>query len=192
LVERIDNLRNENEQLKAEIARLSRKGPTSKLTADAPTPASIGPAPDYPKETPTVIADMPKADGWAHLKASVQGFGKESLQDAHAVLTSGSSAVLIVCDGAGSKKCSKAGADFASRFLEERFKEIFAAGSMLKADEWTAFSKELLFTPARPAIRFRISAQLASSHLLMTIFVPALMWAMDVRVTWIPRVSGAA
>lgn len=144
LVERIDNLRNENEQLKAEVSRLSRKGTTSKLTADAPPPATIGSAPDYPNETPTVIADIPKADGWVHLKASVQGFGKESLQDAHAVLTNGPSAVLIVCDGAGSKKHSKAGADFASRFIEQRFKEIFAAGRKLKADEWTAFSKELL------------------------------------------------
>lgn len=130
--------------MKAENARLSRKGSASRPSADAISPGSIGQAPDFPKETITVITDMPKSDGWAHLKASVLGFGKESLQDSHAVVIRGSSAALIVCDGAGSKKHSKAGADFTVSFLENRFKEIFAAGKVVKADEWIQFSKELM------------------------------------------------
>jgi hypothetical protein len=148
LIERIDKLVAENEQLKAENARLSRRGLPTKSPMDAPTPVGVGQGPDFPKETTTIIDSLPKSEGWAHLKASVQGFGKESLQDAHAVQIQGDTAVLIVCDGAGSKKHSKAGADFTAKFLADRFKEHFAAGSTFKAEQWSKFSHELLLDAA--------------------------------------------
>ena len=143
-----ERLQEENLQLKDEITRLSQRPDGARATKPAPEAASLGQAPDYPKETPTVIADMPKSAGWAHLKASVLGFGKEKLQDAHAVVTHGSSAVLIVCDGAGSKKHSKEGADFAAKFLKERFEVILAAGQPIKSDEWLKLSHELLLEAA--------------------------------------------
>jgi hypothetical protein len=143
-----DRLSEENGQLKAELERLSQRSSGVRPARTEPAIPTLGQAPDYPKETSTVVADMPKAAGWAHLKASVLGSGKEMLQDAHAVVTYGSSAVLIVCDGAGSKKHSKDGADLAAKFLKEKFEVILAAGQPIKTDEWVKLSHDLLLEAA--------------------------------------------
>jgi len=143
-----DRLFEENELLKAEVERLgqrSRRPDQATSGSDAPR---LGHAPAYPDETATVIADMPKEAGWAHLKASVLGFGKEVLQDANAVVTQGSSVVLIVCDGAGSKKHSKDAADFAVEFLSEKFTQILAAGASIGSEEWKGLSQSLLLEAA--------------------------------------------
>jgi hypothetical protein len=148
LLAECNRLSEENDQLMAEVERLSKRPPGARPAKPEPALPTLGHAPDYPKETSTVIADMPKAAGWAHLKASVLGFGKETLQDAHAIVTQGSSAVLIVCDGAGSKKHSKAGAEFAVKFLSDKFTLILASGNDVKGDEWNTLSHGLLLEAA--------------------------------------------
>lgn len=143
-----ERLLDENQKLSAELAKLSKRAEGGRTANAVPAASGLSQAPDYPKETATVIADMPKSEGWAHLKASVLGFGKETLQDAHAVVVLGSSVVLIVCDGAGSKKFSKDGADFAASFLKARFEGMLASGRSLKKEEWETLSRDLLLEAA--------------------------------------------
>jgi hypothetical protein len=87
---------------------------------------------------------LPELVGWAHLKASVKGTGKAELQDAHEVLAVGQSIVLIVCDGAGSKTRSKAGADFAVKQLKVTIGEFLTTGAPLGPDEWQSHTKRWL------------------------------------------------
>ena len=138
----------ENEQLTGEVNRLAGTSSGVRQSKPAVPAPTLGRAPDFPEEIATVVADMPKEAGWAHLKASVLGFGKASLQDAHAVVTQGHSAVLIVCDGAGSKKCSKEGADFAVKFLADKLTQILATGDAIRVEHWNKLSQDLLLEAA--------------------------------------------
>jgi acyl-CoA thioesterase FadM len=95
---------------------------------------SSGDTPDQPVVS---IEAVPVESGWAHLKASVQGFRKPFLQDAHDLVIEGENAVLIVCDGAGSLKHSKAGADFVVKHLSAQFLELIKAGEVFTQETWT-------------------------------------------------------
>ena len=98
------------------------------------------------------IDDMPPDSGWAHLKASVQGFRKPFLQDAHDLVIEGENAVLIVCDGAGSLKHSKAGADFVVKHLSSKFLELIKAGEVFNQESWTERARSL-FLEATQALK---------------------------------------
>lgn len=88
-------------------------------------------------DQPIVPVDpMPPETGWAHLKASVIGFKKPFLQDAHDVVVEGENVVLLVCDGAGSLRHSKEGADFVVKHLGEKFREFIQSGEVLTKDSW--------------------------------------------------------
>lgn len=100
--------------------------------------------PDNPSQTVVTIDAVPPEAGWAHLKASVTGFGKASLQDAHDLTIEGEYAVLIVCDGAGSLKHSKAGADFVVKHLRDSFLELIKAGEAITQESWAERARALL------------------------------------------------
>jgi len=110
---------------------------------------AIGRAPAYPTEVAVEVLPLPELDGWAHLKASVKGSGKAELQDAHEILTHGKAAILIVCDGAGSKTRSKAGADFAVKQLKGSIGDFLATEAPLGPDEWIIKSKRWLLDVAQ-------------------------------------------
>lgn len=126
--------------LEAKVRELTLQIAQLKANA-APT---LGPAPAYPSEVAVEVAPLPELVGWAHLKASVKGTGKAELQDAHEVLAVGQSIVLIVCDGAGSKTRSKAGADFAVKQLKATIGEFLTTGAPLGPDEWQSHTKRWL------------------------------------------------
>ena len=89
-------------------------------------------------DQPIVTVDpMPLETGWAHLKASVIGFKKPFLQDAHDVVVEGENVVLLVCDGAGSLRHSKEGADFVVKHLGEKFRAFIQSGEVLTKDSWS-------------------------------------------------------
>jgi hypothetical protein len=103
---------------------------------------SSGDTPDQPVVS---IEAVPVESGWAHLKASVQGFRKPFLQDAHDLVIEGENAVLIVCDGAGSLKHSKAGADFVVKHLSAQFLELIKAGEVITQETWTERARAFFF-----------------------------------------------
>jgi hypothetical protein len=107
------------------------------------------------------IAAMSPESGWAHLKASVVGHKKASLQDAHRLLTEGENAFLVVCDGAGSKKHSKAGADFIAGFLADRFRDLMAQDGGVSADNWPELSRSL-FHEATKGLKDKAKAEVKS------------------------------
>lgn len=107
---------------------------------------------------PLVTIDaVPPEAGWAHLKASVTGFGKASLQDAHDLTIEGENAVLIVCDGAGSLKHSKAGADFVVKHLSVKLLELIKAGEVFTQVSWTERARSL-FLEAAQALKSKSQA----------------------------------
>ena len=99
--------------------------------------------PNIPGQPVVTIDAVPPEAGWAHLKASVTGFGKASLQDAHNLTIEGENALLIVCDGAGSLKHSKAGADFVVKHLSAKFLELIKAGEAFTQESWAERSRAL-------------------------------------------------
>jgi hypothetical protein len=104
-------------------------------------------------EQPVVPIDaLPPDSGWAYLKASVQGFRKPFLQDAHDLVIEGESALLIVCDGAGSLKHSKAGADFVVKHLSSKFLELIKAGEVFTQESWMELARSL-FHEASQALK---------------------------------------
>jgi hypothetical protein len=105
--------------------------------------------PNIPGQPVVTIDAVPPEAGWAHLKASVTGFGKASLQDAHDLLIEGESAVLIVCDGAGSLKHSKAGADFVVKHLSAKFLELIKAGEVFTQESWPELARSLFLEASR-------------------------------------------
>ena len=107
---------------------------------------------------PVVTIDaVPPKSGWAHLKASVTGFGKASLQDAHDLVIEGENALLIVCDGAGSLKHSKAGADFVVKHLSAKFLELIKAGEVFTQESWAERSRAF-FLEASQALKSKSQA----------------------------------
>ena len=98
-------------------------------------------APPYPKEVKVKLPDVAPSKGWLCLKASVKGFEKEELQDAHAVRFDGSIAVLVVADGQSRKKHSKEAADLSVELVADRLAKQVAAGTITAAT-WGAEAKE--------------------------------------------------
>jgi len=134
----------ENKALKEELAAL-------KAAVDASTESQ----PVLP------ISPMPSEAGWAHLKASVIGFKKPVLQDAHQVVIEGDDAVLIVCDGAGSKKRSGEGANFIVGFLADKFRQLRTEGVTISTDDWPKLVRGLL-RDAALGLREKAKAENAS------------------------------
>jgi hypothetical protein len=109
-------------------------------------------------EQPVVPIDaLPPDSGWVHLKASVAGFRKPILQDAHGLLIEGDNVVLIVCDGAGSLKHSKSGADFVVKHLSAKFLELIKAGEVFTQDAWAERARTL-FLEATEALKSKTQA----------------------------------
>lgn len=120
LEDRISELEAENKELNEKMAEFGLLSPR----------AAAGGQDVFP------VADMPAEKGWAHLKASVTGFRKPFLQDAHEVVIDGDNVVLLVCDGAGSLKNSKAGADFVVKQMGQKFRELIESGSTISREGW--------------------------------------------------------
>jgi hypothetical protein len=149
------NLAAEIQRLKMELAALKQQGAApagQKPGADA---SGVSPVldlssiPDYPKVEPCVLSPLDASAGWAHLKASVKGYNKSELQDAHSVCFAGNTALLVVCDGAGSKKHSKAGADHCASALVAEFSKLMSGGVRLSADNWKQFAHESFLKAAK-------------------------------------------
>jgi hypothetical protein len=134
------NLTAEIQRLKAELAALKQQvaNPVKqKSGSSGPNPVlDVSSVPDFPKIEPSIITPLASSLGWAHLKASVKGFNKPELQDAHGVYSEGNSALLVVCDGAGSKKHSKAGADHCAATLIAEFSKVLSGGPRLSVSNW--------------------------------------------------------
>lgn len=146
--ERLATLREQEARIKELEARLAA---LSQLQASAVL-----------SDQPIVPIDpMPAEAGWAHLKASVIGFKKPFLQDAHEVLLEGENAVLLVCDGAGSLRHSKAGADFVVKHLGEKFRELIQSGEVLTQDSWPARARAL-FLDVVKALKTHAQAEQSS------------------------------
>lgn len=113
--------------------------------------------PAVPGQPVVPIGDVPSEAGWVHLKASVAGFRKPILQDAHDLVIEGDNAVLIVCDGAGSLKHSKAGAEFVVKHLGAKFLELIKAGEVFTSETWTERARTL-FLQATEALKSKTHA----------------------------------
>jgi Protein phosphatase 2C len=145
----------EIQRLRMELAALKQQGAApagQKPGADA---SGVSPVldlssiPDYPKVEPCMLSPLDVSAGWAHLKASVKGYNKSELQDAHSVCFAGNTALLVVCDGAGSKKHSKAGADHCASALVAEFSKLISGGVRLSTDNWKQFAHESFLKAAK-------------------------------------------
>jgi hypothetical protein len=87
----------------------------------------------------------------------VAGFRKPILQDAHDLVIEGDNAVLIVCDGAGSLKHSKAGAEFVVKHLSAKFLELIKAGEVITKETWAERARTL-FLEATEALKSKTQA----------------------------------
>lgn len=103
----------------------------------------------YPLDEPVSISTDKLSPGWIHLGASVKGFNKSELQDASAVITHGESIALVVCDGAGSKKHSKAGADCVVSHLQSGLSRWFHTGASLDESLWRRLSEDLFLSATK-------------------------------------------
>ena len=106
------------------------------------------------------IATMAPEEGWAHLKASVTGFRKPFLQDAHEVVIDEENVVLLVCDGAGSLKNSKAGADFVVKQMGDKFRELLKSGAALSMERWSEWARSS-FLATSQALKAKAMAERA-------------------------------
>ena len=113
--------------------------------------------PSVPGQPVVPIDAVPAEAGWVHLKASVAGFRKPILQDAHDLVIEGDNAMLIVCDGAGSLKHSKAGAEFVVKHLSAKFLELIKAGEVFTSETWTKCVRTL-FLQATEALKSKTQA----------------------------------
>jgi hypothetical protein len=149
------NLISEIQRLKAELAALKQQVATPVKQKSGSGPSGPNPVldvssvPDFPKIEPSVIAPLTPSLGWAHLKASVKGFNKPELQDAHGVYCEGNSALLVVCDGAGSKKHSKAGADHCAASLVAEFSKVLSAGPRISVSNWKQVARGAFLNVAK-------------------------------------------
>jgi len=113
--------------------------------------------PTVPGQSVVSVDAVPAESGWVHLKASVAGFRKPILQDAHDLVIEGDNAVLIVCDGAGSLKHSKAGAEFVVKHLGAKFLELIKAGEVFTQETWAERARTL-FLEATEALKSKTQA----------------------------------
>jgi len=113
--------------------------------------------PTVPGQPVVSVDAVPAESGWVHLKASVAGFRKPILQDAHDLVIEGDNAVLIVCDGAGSLKHSKSGADFVVKHLSAKFLELIKAGEVITKETWTERARTL-FLEATESLKSKTQA----------------------------------
>ncbi|PHX83398.1 MAG: hypothetical protein CK537_06015 [Flavobacteriales bacterium] len=145
----------EIQRLKTELAAIRQQvGNTASQKTAQSTPSTkpvldVSTVPDFPKIEPSVVAPQDSALGWAHLKASVKGYNKSELQDAHGFHTSGATVLLVVCDGAGSKKHSKAGADHCAAALVSEFSKRLSGGVRLSAQNWKTEAHEAFLDVAK-------------------------------------------
>ena len=122
-----------------------------------PAPFDNSSAPPYPKEEKVKLPDVDPAKGWLCLKASVKGFEKEVLQDAHAVRLQDDAAILVVADGQSRKSHSKAGADLSVAMVADRLATLAAAGGMTPAS-WAKEARGA-FMAAKDALAEQAEAQ---------------------------------
>lgn len=113
--------------------------------------------PDPQEQALCPVDSLPPESGWVHLKASATGLNKESLQDAYDLVIDGDNALLIVCDGAGSLKHSKAGADFVAKHLSAKFLELIKAGEVFTQETWGERARAL-FLEASQALKSKSQA----------------------------------
>ena len=118
----------------------------NRLPLAVPQTGNISSAPAYPDVYKTVIEPIERSQGWLHLKGSVLGFNKSELQDSHEYCVIDSAAVLIVADGAGSKKFSKKGADHCVKSIRAKLEGSRDTLASIKPNEWNDFAAKLLFS----------------------------------------------
>jgi hypothetical protein len=148
LIAEIQRLRSELAALKQQVGGLANHKPVASSSGSKPV-LDISSVPDFPKIEPCEIKPLSASVGWAHLKASVKGYNKQELQDAHGLYCAGNSALLVVCDGAGSKKHSKAGADHCASALVAEFSKVLSAGSRISSGNWKQVAHEAFLKVAQ-------------------------------------------
>ena len=148
LLAEIQRLKNELAAIRQQVGNTARQKPAQSTPSTKPM-LDVSSVPDFPKIEPSVIAPQDLALGWAHLKASVKGYNKAELQDAHGFHTSGPSVLLVVCDGAGSKKHSKAGADHCAEALVSEFSKKLSGGVRLSEQNWKTEALEAFLNVAK-------------------------------------------
>ncbi len=114
----------------------------------------------FPKEERVSLPDIDRAKGWLHLKASVKGFEKEELQDAHAVRVKGDVVILVVADGQSRKARSKAAADLSVKVVADALVKR-ADDPDLSAANWPALAKAA-FMEAKSALEGAAQTQNAA------------------------------
>lgn len=107
---------------------------------------NISSAPAYPELYKTTIEQIEKSLGWLHLKGSVLGFNKTELQDSHEYCIIDDAALLIVADGAGSKRFSKRGADYCVKTVKAKFEASRHLLASIKPDEWNNFASDIIYS----------------------------------------------
>lgn len=148
LLAEVQKLKAELSALRQQVGNAPRQKPVQSAPGSKPV-LDISTVPDFPKIEPAVIAQLNPDLGWSHLKGSVKGFNKSELQDAHGFHASGTSVLLVVCDGAGSKKHSKAGADHCAAALVSEFSKTLSGGVRLSAQNWKTVAHEAFLNVAK-------------------------------------------
>lgn len=148
LLAEIQRLKTESAAIRQHVGNTVRQKPAQSAPSAKPV-LDVSTVPDFPRIEPSVIAPQDSALGWAHLKASVKGYSKSELQDAHGFHASGTSVLLVVCDGAGSKKHSKAGADHCAAALISEFSKTLSGGVRLSAQNWKTVANESFLNVAK-------------------------------------------
>jgi hypothetical protein len=115
---------------------------------------NISTAPNYPELYKSTVEAIDKNLGWLHLKGSAIGFNKPELQDSHGFIVYEDAAVLIVADGAGSKKLSKKGADYCVKTIKEKLDLDCKNLLQINAKEWGLYSANLIFSVAQELEEF--------------------------------------
>lgn len=110
---------------------------------------NISSAPNYPDLYKSKVETIDKNLGWLHLKGSAIGFNKPELQDAHEFIVFDDTVVLIVADGAGSKKLSKKGADYCVKTIKDKLDLDRKNLLQVSAKEWELYSANLIFSVAQ-------------------------------------------
>lgn len=151
----IDKLKNEVILLRQQIDSSTSKKNVIPITESSKKyTLDTGSAPEFPKVESVVIAPLDSSYEWAHLKGSVKGFNKKELQDAHGVRVDGSKILLVVCDGAGSKVHSKAGADYCASALLDEFSKVLSSNHQLSDEKWKIVARSAFLKVAESLKNF--------------------------------------